>query len=187
MDSVWQFMCVTYYLPANPVVSVVKGVSFSLKQFSEQSPQIFIVRLFKEVQPSHISQVSGHLLWITQKGKKNTGLTFVIDTVILIMLWDDFSNNFIWGKEKQVKSQPISVMTIIQLYTLIMCISQPSIISVPGKFSQRTSMGVFRFVSPIFWYRSFNVSACSRFKSERHVNHFWCRAHSHIFFFLNAD
>lgn len=63
-------MCITYYLPADPVVSVVKGVSFSLKQFSEQSPQIFIVRLFKEVQPSHISQVSGHLLWNTQKGKK---------------------------------------------------------------------------------------------------------------------
>lgn len=54
--------CVTYYLPANPVVSVVEGVSFPLKQLSEQSPQIFIVRLFKEVQPSHISQVGGHLL-----------------------------------------------------------------------------------------------------------------------------
>ena len=30
----------------------------------------------------------------------------------------------------------------------------------PGKFSQRTSMGVDLFVSPIFWYRSFSVSAC---------------------------
>lgn len=88
------------------------------------------------------------------------------------MLWDDFSNNFTLGKEKQVKSQPVSVLTIIQLYSLVVSILQRSIINVPGKFSQRTSMGVFRFVSPIFWYRSFNVSACSRFKSERHVNHF---------------
>ena len=30
----------------------------------------------------------------------------------------------------------------------------------PGKVSQRTSMGVDLFVSPIFWYRSFSVSAC---------------------------
>lgn len=52
----------TYYLSANPVVSVVKGVSLPLKQFSEQSPQIFIVGLFKEVQSSHISQVGRHLL-----------------------------------------------------------------------------------------------------------------------------
>lgn len=54
----------TYYLPANPVVSVVEGVSFTLKQFSEQSSQIFIVGLLKEVQSSHISQVGGHLLCI---------------------------------------------------------------------------------------------------------------------------
>lgn len=31
-------MCVTYYLSADPVVGVVEGVSFSLKQFSEQGP-----------------------------------------------------------------------------------------------------------------------------------------------------
>lgn len=55
-------MCVTYYVPANPVVGVIKGVSLPLKQFGEQSPQIIIVWLFKEVQPSHISQVGGHLL-----------------------------------------------------------------------------------------------------------------------------
>lgn len=30
----------------------------------------------------------------------------------------------------------------------------------PGKLSQSTSMGVARLVSPIFWYRSFKVSAC---------------------------
>lgn len=27
-------------------------------------------------------------------------------------------------------------------------------------------MGVFRFVSPIFWYRSFNVSACRKNKEQ---------------------
>lgn len=46
---------VTHYLPADPVVRVVEGVAFTLKQFSEQSPQIFIVWFFKEVQPSHVS------------------------------------------------------------------------------------------------------------------------------------
>lgn len=30
----------------------------------------------------------------------------------------------------------------------------------PGKLSQSTSIGVARLVSPIFWYRSFKVSAC---------------------------
>lgn len=48
-------MCVTYYLPANPVVSIIKGVAFSLKQLSEQRPQIFVVWLFKEVQPPDVS------------------------------------------------------------------------------------------------------------------------------------
>lgn len=96
-----EFVCVTYYLPANPVVSVVKGVPFSLKQFSEQSPQIFIVGLFKEIQPSHISQVGGHLLWINQK--KN-GLTFNKDHIILILQWDNLSKHYIL-----VKSQPIAV------------------------------------------------------------------------------
>ena len=53
----------TYYLPANPVIGVIKGVSFPLKQLSEKCPQVFIVRLLKEVQPPHITQVGGHLLW----------------------------------------------------------------------------------------------------------------------------
>ncbi len=45
-----------------------------------------------------------------------------------------------------------------------------AIASSPGKFSQRTSMGVFRFVSPIFWYRSFNVSACRRITTQQCIN-----------------
>lgn len=67
---------VTHNLPANPVVGVVKGVSFSLKQFREQSPQIFIVWLFKEVQPPHISQVGGHLLCITQNQQECSHLSW---------------------------------------------------------------------------------------------------------------
>lgn len=38
-----------------------------------------------------------------------------------------------------------------------LCIS--TCYSLPGKFSHNTSIGVARFVSPIFWYLSFNVSA----------------------------
>lgn len=56
-------------------------------------------------------------------------------------------------------------MIVFKLYSVIHK-NDTAIISVPGKFSQRTSMGVFRFVSPIFWYRSFNVSACSRIKTK---------------------
>lgn len=40
-------------------------------------------------------------------------------------------------------------------------LSNGPIRALPGKFSQRTSTGVFLFVSPIFWYLSFKVSACS--------------------------
>ena len=39
--------------------------------------------------------------------------------------------------------------------------SVPHSLLLPGKFSQRTSMGVDLFVSPIFWYLSFSVSALS--------------------------
>ncbi len=31
-------------------------------------------------------------------------------------------------------------------------------------------MGVFRFVSPIFWYRSFNVSACRRITTQQRIS-----------------
>ena len=59
----------TYYLPANPVIGVIKGVSFPLKQLSKKCPQVFVVWLLKEVQPPHITQVGGHLLWNPRRFK----------------------------------------------------------------------------------------------------------------------
>lgn len=52
----------TYYLPANPVIGVIEGVSFPLKQLSEQCSQVFVVWLLEEVQPPDVAQVGCHLL-----------------------------------------------------------------------------------------------------------------------------
>lgn len=49
----------------------------------------------------------------------------------------------------------------------------------PGRFSQRISIGVARFVSPIFWYRSFKVSAlrpCHGRLPRRKYKNIWPRA-----------
>lgn len=53
----------TYNLPADPVVCVIKRVSFALKQLGEQGPQVLIVRLFEEIQPPDVAQIRSHLLW----------------------------------------------------------------------------------------------------------------------------
>lgn len=55
----------THDLPADPVVGVVEGVAFPLKQLGEQGAQVFVVGLFEEVQAPHVSQVGGHLLCTT--------------------------------------------------------------------------------------------------------------------------
>lgn len=48
------------WLPS-PVVLVIKDVSISVKEVCEEFPQIVVVRLLKEVKPTHIPQVGGHL------------------------------------------------------------------------------------------------------------------------------
>lgn len=56
-------MLATHNRSAIPVVGVVKSVTFALKQLGEQSPQILVVGLLKEVQPPHVAQVRGHLFY----------------------------------------------------------------------------------------------------------------------------
>lgn len=55
----------THDLPADPVVGVVEGVAFPLKQLGEQGAQVLVVGLLEEVQAPHVSQVGGHLLCTT--------------------------------------------------------------------------------------------------------------------------
>lgn len=46
---------------ADPVVFVVKDIAVPVEQIGEELPQVVVVRLLKEVQPPHITQVGGHL------------------------------------------------------------------------------------------------------------------------------
>lgn len=65
--------------------------------------------------------------------------------------------------KNHVTSQPVFTLSRLTSWSKS---EITAINSIPGKFSQRTSMGVFRFVSPIFWYRSFSVSAWKKFKAK---------------------
>lgn len=135
-----------------------------------------------------VSHIAG--MWpspLNYTDRKKNDITPNTDTIILIMecvcdVWH-FKNIYLEKYcRKHIKSQPISTWSFawsalqpdlsVCRSLIYQCVT--AIISVPGKFSQRTSMGVFRFVSPIFWYRSFNVSACRRIRTETHSDQFWC-------------
>lgn len=131
-------MRLTYDLPAHPVVCVIKRVSFAFKQLSEQGPQVLVVRLFKEIQPPDVAQIRSHLFWKSRAQDQSQIFSFLIRSTP--------------HSTKQLLSRLLGEKTNMTGNT-------KGKNNLPGKFSQRTSIGVFRFVSPIFWYLSFNVSA----------------------------
>lgn len=48
---------------ADPVVLVIKHVAILVEEVCEELPQVVVIWFLKEVQSSHISQISGHLLY----------------------------------------------------------------------------------------------------------------------------
>lgn len=53
---------------SSPIILVVKDVSVSVKEVRKEFPQIVVVRLLKEVQPTHVPQVGGHLFCYIHTG-----------------------------------------------------------------------------------------------------------------------
>lgn len=52
----------------SPVILVVEDVSVSVEQVSEEFPQIVVIWLFKEIESTNVSQISGHLFCSTHTG-----------------------------------------------------------------------------------------------------------------------
>lgn len=55
---------------SSPVILVVKDVSVSVKEVCEEFPQIVVIRLLEEVQPTHVPQVGGHLFCYIHTGRQ---------------------------------------------------------------------------------------------------------------------
>lgn len=49
----------------SPVILVVEDVSVSVEQVSEEFPQIVVIRLFEEIEPTNVPQIGGHLFCST--------------------------------------------------------------------------------------------------------------------------